>query len=192
MAELQFTFAGQAVPFQNPDTSPQTPFTASFDVDTSSGMQAVQFFNGTVTGFQSADTHFTNVQVTVGGNSVLSVPATNGELWGMSAITPGQLTFDSGVAMPAATPAFSLEWLLGAPSIPQGTPDPISAILLGGTFVGRVGEVGGLWDLEQYSVQVRDISASVPEPGMIGLFSLAVVALICARRGRRRKLSLQP
>jgi hypothetical protein len=181
MAELQFTLSGEAGAFEVND-APLTPFTASFDVDTLSGTQGLQFDIGIVSVFQSFGTHFTNVQLDVGGNSVLSVPAVNGEIWGNPVGNPSMVPVDSGVIMPG----LDLEWSLGPPGIPQDTPDPIAAIFLhaSGPY-GFQGAVNGLWSLSQFSIKVTDISASVPEPGMIGLFSLAVVALICAHRGRQ-------
>ena len=186
MAELQFTLFGEAVPFESPD-SPQTPFTASFDVDTLSGTQGLQFANGIVSVFRSVDTHFTNLQVTVGGNSVLNIPAVNGEIWGNPDGNPSAVPVDSGVVVPSLI----VNWQLGPPGIPQDTPDPIAAIMLNGPITAQFGDLVGFWGLDPFTIQVTDISASVPEPGTAGLLVLGAVALICAHRDRRRSVKMR-
>jgi hypothetical protein len=187
MAELQFTLTGEATPFLS--TGPLTPFTASFDVNTLTGTQDAQFVGGVLVAFFSSNTQFTNVQLEVGGNPLLNLPTVTGGIFGFEdSQTPSQITMDGSVGVDSV-PSLGFGWLIGGPLIPQGTPDPIGAFLMSSSFGEINGGLNGVWNLQAFSVKVTDITTSVPEPGMIGLFSLAVVALICAHRGRRRKLA---
>ena len=189
MAELQFTLTGEASPFLS--TGPLTPFTASFDVNTLTGTQDVQFAGGVLVAFQSSNTQFTNVQLEVGGNPLLNLPTVTGGIFGFEdSQTPSQITMDGSVGV-NSVPSLGFGWLIGGPLIPQGTPDPIGALLMSSSFGETLGGLNGVWNLQAFSVKVTDLTTSVPEPGISGLFALGAVALICAHRSRRRKLALQ-
>jgi hypothetical protein len=187
MAELQFTLTGEATPFLS--SGPLTPFTASFDVNTLTGTQDVQFAGGVLVGFESSNTQFTNVQLQVGGNLLLNLPTVTGGIFGMEdSQTSSQITMDGSVGV-NSVPSLGFGWLIGGPLIPQGTPDPIGAFLMSSSFGEINGGLDGVWNLQAFSVKVTDITTSVLEPGISGLFALGAVALICAHRSRRRKLA---
>jgi hypothetical protein len=183
MAELQISLAGVVVPFETND-APTTPFTAVFDVDTLTGTQGLQYDNGMLSVFQSFGTHFTNLDVTVGGNPVLSTPADNGELWGNTTIA--NAAWDSGVILPN----FSVEWMLGPPLVSQGTADPIAAALLSGIGGAHGGSISDLWSIVHFtSATVTVLGPSpVPEPAPIGLFAIGLflLALVYLRGARQR------
>jgi len=154
----------------------QSPFTLSILVDGSTPINPVlyQAFIPMSVTLNVAGQIYTANQGEFWGNHICNCPA-----------------FEAGFVI--SGPGLSFSWDDGETPAPTAT--TLKGVLLQETMSGGlVGfsaqnvHFGG----SQITLSVTDIGASVPEPGMIGLFSLAVVALICARRGRRRKLSLQP
>ena len=185
--ELQYSLTGTAVETQGANVGTTSPFTVNFDISTTPTSQSLTFLGGCYSGGLASGLAVSALSGTVGSQTIWSnASATAGFGGDAPSGTPCATVFSAL----ATDNGLLLESFLDNPHV--SSPDRALTELLSGVFPkGLEGESAILqgdtiWALELFS-GVKVTNVSVPEPGMLSLMSLGLVA-IWARR-RRRPLS---
>jgi hypothetical protein len=171
------TLTGNAQPV--PSITNPVPFTVSFDVDTQSGTQSYQSCgNISVCAFSATGLTVSNISGTIGG--VSQPMGLGGTGFGSGSANFMFAGFDIG----NMTWDFDMGTAALAPNL--------RSILANATLSDQSALDGYVLDVTEIAITT---TASVPEPGTLGLFSMAILGLFALRispKSPHRRLSERP